>query len=276
MRAVGQGISGNANSGLCAAHEKQPSDTTGNRSFGWNSVLVLAAVLICAFASWMGPARADCTIPNELTNGQVADAAAVMEDFDAVAGCAEDPGPRPTSQLSGAGGGVVTLQNPSATADYNFNVPATAGNAGDLLTSGGGGSNPETWTPTGSSGHVLPFLDGDNSWSGTQTFGPVVGSVSTQSGTTYTVAASDCGTTLLFTNASAITLTTLNSLPAGCAIAIEQGGDGQITVAAGTGTTQHSAHSYTKTYGQYAILGLFVDTNVGGSAADIIITGDGA
>jgi len=32
----------------------------------------------------------------------------------------------------------------------------------------------------------------------------------------------------------------------------------------------------TKTYGQYAILGLFVDANVGGTAADFTITGDGA
>ena len=129
---------------------------------------------------------------------------------------------------------------------------------------------------TGTSGHVLPYLDGSNQWSGTQTFGPVVGSVTTQVGTTYTLAATDCGTTILFTNPSAITVTTLNSLPAGCAIAIEQEGAGQVTIVAGAGATQHSAHNYTKTYGPYAILGLFVDTNSGGSAADIIVTGDGA
>ena len=92
----------------------------------------------------------------------------------------------------------------------------------------------------------------------------------------YTVAATDCGTTILFTSSSAITLTTLNSLPAGCSIAVEQGGSGQVTIVAGSGATQHSAHSFTKTYGQYAILGLFVDTNIGGVAADVIITGDGA
>ena len=203
----------------------------------------------------------------------------------------------------------------------NLNLPATAGTAGQLRTSGGGGSSPDTWTTvggglqitsgtlavaptgvtagsytmtnltvgtdgritaasdgpgTGTSGHTLPFLDGSNQWSGTQTFGPVVGAVSTQTGTTYTLAATDCGTTILFTNASAVSVTTLATLPAGCAIAIDQAGAGQVTIAAGTGATQHSAHNYTKTYGEYAILGLFVDTNSGGSAADVIITGDGA
>lgn len=112
-------------------------------------------------------------------------------------------------------------------------------------------------------------------WTGGQTFGKVIGGTSTQSGTTYTLAATDCGTTIIFTSASAITLTTLNSLVVGCAIAIEQGGAGQITLANGSGATSHSAHSYTKTFAQYAIIGLFVDTNSGGSSADFIITGDG-
>lgn len=131
-------------------------------------------------------------------------------------------------------------------------------------------------TATGTSGATLPLLNGTNTFSGTQTFGSVIGTINTQSGTTYTLAATDCGKTILFTSASSITLTTLNSLVAGCAIAIEQGGAGQITVTAGSGATQHSAHSYTKTFAQYAIIGLFVDTNSGGTAADFIITGDGA
>lgn len=131
-------------------------------------------------------------------------------------------------------------------------------------------------TATGTSGATLPLLNGTNTWSGTQTFGTVVGGTNAQSGTTYTLAATDCGKTIIATNASAITITTLNSLSVGCAIAIEQGGAGQITISAGAGATQHSAHSYTKTFAQYAIIGLFVDTNAGGTAADFIITGDGA
>lgn len=271
-------------------------------------------------------ASAQCpALPNQFTNGQIADAAQVMTNYNALLNCLNTgqfvDAPSPNRQFTGPGGGIITMQNPSATANYNLNLPAAAGNAGDLLTSGGGGSNPQTWTTpgtdlllssgvlnlgttavtpgtyalasitvdtkgritsaangpsVGASGHSLPYLDGNNAWSGTQTFGSVVGTVTTQSGTSYTLTASDCGTTILFTNASTITVTTINSLPPGCSVAIEQGGVGQVAIAAGTGATQHSAHSFTKTYGQYAILGLFVDTNAGGSAANIIITGDGA
>jgi hypothetical protein len=228
----------------------------------------IAAVVYLVLGS-LGAANAQCpTLPYTLTNGQTADATQVMANFNALANC--------LNVVDGPGGGVVAIENPGATANYNFNLPATAGAAGQVLTSGGGGSNPETWTATGTSGHALPYLDGANTWSGTQTFGPVIGAVTTQAGASYTLAATDCGTTILFTNASAITATAPNSLPAGCAIAIEQQGAGQVTIAAGAGATQHSAHGFTKTYGQYAILGVFVDTNAGGSSADVIITGDGA
>ncbi len=230
----------------------------------------------CIVLGSTGVVQAQCTVPNTLTNGQVTDATQVMGNFDAVTNCINNPEPTPTKQFSGPGGGIITMQNPSATTDYNYNLPATAGNAGDVLTSGGGGSNPNTWTPTGTTGHVLPYVDGSNTWSGTQTFSSVVGAVTTQTGTAYTLSATDCGTTILFNNSAPVTLTTLNSLPAGCAIAVEQAGNGQVTVAAGSGTTQHSAHGYTKTYGLYAILGVFVDTNTSGTAADVIITGDGA
>ncbi|MGT2501247.1 hypothetical protein ACVOMS_11230 [Bradyrhizobium guangxiense] len=236
--------------------------------------LTLIVAIGCLFGAASG-ASAQCTVPNQITNGQVADANQVMANFNAVLNCLANPTPIPSIPLSGPSGGIISLQNLGATTNYNFNLPATPGNAGDVLTSGGS-ANSQTWTPTGTSGHVLPFLNGNNTWSGTQTFGPVVGLVSTQSGTVYILAATDCGTTILFSSNTTVTVTTLNSLPAGCAIAIEQGGTGQIVIAAGAGATQHSAHGYTKTYGQYAILGLFVDSNAGGSAANVIITGDGA
>jgi hypothetical protein len=241
----------------------------------WKIASALTAVVVCLAVGDANIANAQCVVPNAITNGQVADATQIMGNFNAVLNCVNNPAV-PNVQFSGPGGGIITMQNPSATANYNLNLPATSGSVGSLLTSGGGGSNPQTWTPTGTSGHALPFLDGSNAWSGTQTFGSVVGSISAQSGTAYTLAASDCGTTIVFSNSALVTVTTLNSLPAGCAIAIEQGGLGQVVIAAGAGASQHSAHGFTRTYSQYAILGLFVDGNAGGSAASVIITGDGA
>ncbi len=81
---------------------------------------------------------------------------------------------------------------------------------------------------------------------------------------------------VIFTNASAITVTTLNSLTPGCSIALEQGAAGQITVSNGSGATLTSAHSYTKTFNAVgAIIGLFVDTGTGANA-HFVLTGDGA
>ncbi len=187
--------------------------------------------------------------------------------------------------------GVATNLTSIPVAQATGVLPAANGGAGTItgaLKGNGSGtvsqaacadlSNGATGCSTaiGTSGATLPLLNGTNTWSGTQTFGAVVGSVNAQSGTTYTLAATDCGKTVVITNASAITLTTLNSLPVGCAIAVEQGGAGQITVANGASATLTSAHSYTKTFNAAgAMIGLFVDTNAG-SAAHFVLTGDGA
>lgn len=54
-------------------------------------------------------------------------------------------------QLAPAGSaiGTVTIQNPSSTAAYNFNLPATAGVAGTPMLSGGGGGTPMTFGTLG-------------------------------------------------------------------------------------------------------------------------------
>lgn len=106
------------------------------------------------------------------------------------------------------------------------------------------------------------------------TFGPLYGVVTTQSGTTYTLTATDCGTEIAFTNASAVTVTIPAALTTGCNISILQTtASGQVTV---TGTavsaaTLHSAHTYTKTFGQWAVIAINIYTT--GVA---ILTGDGA
>jgi hypothetical protein len=123
---------------------------------------------------------------------------------------------------------------------------------------------------------VLPTLSGTNTWSGTQTFGSIVGTVVARSGTTDTLAAGDCGKTIEYTSASAVTVTAPNSLVIGCHIAIVQGGAGQVTISAGASATLVSAHSYTKTFGQSAGIGLSVIENAGGSAAKYFLFGDGA
>lgn len=48
----------------------------------------LAAAL--SFGALSSPASAQCTVPNVLTNGQVADASEVMDNFNAVAECADE------------------------------------------------------------------------------------------------------------------------------------------------------------------------------------------
>jgi hypothetical protein len=43
------------------------------------------------------------------------------------------------------GGGTVSIENPAATSNYNFNLPANSGTTGQILASGGGGANAMTW-----------------------------------------------------------------------------------------------------------------------------------
>ena len=86
---------------------------------------------------------------------------------------------------------------------------------------------------TGTSGTTLPFLDGTNIWSGSQTFGVVIGEVVLHGTTSRTLAATDCGKTIDFTNSSAIAVELPSTLVVGCHVAIIQSGAGQITFTAG-------------------------------------------
>jgi hypothetical protein len=204
-------------------------------------------------------ASAQCSaLPNTISNGQISDASKVMGNDNALLACLNSGQfvPQVGPGLSVSGNVINLAASGVAAGTYALGI-ITVDAAGRITSASAG-------------------LTANNVWSGTQTFGPVIGSVSTQSGTTHTLNAAECGTTVIFTNAATITVTTANTLPAGCAIALEQSGVGQIIVQPGSGATQHSAHGFTKTYGQYAILGLFVDSNAGGTAANVIISGDGA
>ena len=100
----------------------------------------------------------------------------------------------------------------------------------------------------------------------------------TQSGTAYTLASTDCGTQIVFTNAAAVSVTIPATLAVDCNVTILQAGAGQVAVTgtAVTAATLHSAHAFTKTYGQWAMISVDIYSNVGGSAAIAILTGDGA
>lgn len=54
--------------------------------------------------------------------------------------------------LSGNTSGAVTIAPQAAAGTFNFNLPTTAGTSGYVLTSGGGGSSPMTWTDPASLG----------------------------------------------------------------------------------------------------------------------------
>jgi hypothetical protein len=89
------------------------------RSKVW--LIVAAPILLLA-----KPAFAECTVPNAITNGQVADASKVMDNFTAIADCV-DAGVKPTGTPQT---GQVAVFSGSQT--------VTGGNlSGDVTTSGG-------------------------------------------------------------------------------------------------------------------------------------------
>jgi hypothetical protein len=187
-----------------------------------------------------------------------------------------------TDTAQGAGVTFNTTLNGGTTALERFRIANDGGitvNDASGVAPTGGSKGPGTINTTGShyiNNVALPTLAGTNTWSGPQTFGAIIGTVVARSGTTDTLAAGDCGTTIEYTSASAVTVTAPNSLVIGCHIAIVQGGAGQVTVSAGASATLVSAHSYTKTFGQNAGIGLSVIENAGGSAAKYFLFGDGA
>lgn len=97
-----------------------------------------------------------------------------------------------------------------------------------------------------------------------------------QTGTTYTLQASDAGKVVELTNASAITLTAPNSLPEGFSCTLIQGGAGQVTISAASGATLRNRQSHAKIAGQWGAAFLHVRDNAGGAAAEYVLGGDTA
>jgi hypothetical protein len=126
-----------------------------------------------------------------------------------------------------------------------------------------------------------PFTNVAQTWIPQQTFGSIKGKIRTQASTsdtldTSTNPGSDCGGTVLYTSTTNVTVTMPATGTPPCSIALEQGATGgRIVLAVASGATLTSAHGFTGSFNSKgAIIGLFMDTNVGGSAADYVLTGD--
>jgi hypothetical protein len=100
--------------------------------------------------------------------------------------------------------------------------------------------------------------------------------INAQTGTTYTLQASDAGKIVEVSNASAITVTLPNSLVQGFYCTVVQTGAGQITFSPAGGATLSSFDGFTKTAGNKAAVNFYVTTNAGGSSAVYIMQGRGA
>lgn len=87
-------------------------------------------------------------------------------------------------------------------------------------------------------------------------YAPGTPSINAQTGTSYTLVASDNGKILTLGNAAAITLTVPAGLGAGFSVVFVQLGAGKVTVTA-SGTTVVQRQSFAKTAGQYAVASLF-------------------
>jgi hypothetical protein len=133
------------------------------------------------------------------------------------------------------------------------------------------GTDPLTFTEFTISPTDTMTLSTAQTVTGAKTFGQVLGAMNAQTGTTYTVAQTDCGKIVKGKNAGAITITVPSTITGVCHVTILQEGAGQITVAAGASATLNGA--FTKTRAQWAMISV---SNVGATAADWILAGDGA
>jgi hypothetical protein len=151
-----------------------------------------------------------------------------------------------TVTINGSGvisstGGAFTF---SATAPSSPNIGDrwTDSNSGITYTYVNDG-NSNQWVEMGVSS-LLPAAVSQSSLSKT---------VTATSSTTYSTSATDAGTMVQTTSASAVAITIANTLVAGQFIDFVQYGAGQVTFSAGTGVTLVSSGTKLKTSAQYAV-----------------------
>lgn len=82
------------------------------------------------------------------------------------------------------------------------------------------------------------------------------------------------GTVQEHNNTTGATYTFANSITAGCSGLVTQINTGQITFAAASGAAIRQADSYTKTRARWSVVTWYCRANSGGSAAEIVLSGD--
>jgi hypothetical protein len=85
--------------------------------------------------------------------------------------------------LAGDTSGTITINPQTAAGTYNFNLPTTAGNSGEILTSAGGGASAMTWTAPGS---LAVEWDSITHPTGSQSLTFGAGEITTWNATAYT------------------------------------------------------------------------------------------
>lgn len=100
-----------------------------------------------------------------------------------------------------------------------------------------------------------------------------LGTVKTDTSTSYATINSDTGKIVELNNGSAIGVTLHKAAPVGHNCIFVQMGAGQVTFAAESGGSMRAYLSLTKTAGQYAAVSAYVRTNSGGSAAEWVLSG---
>lgn len=156
----------------------------------------------------------------------------------------------------------------------------------NISTNGTGGGSvtsvaleaPSFFTVTGSpvvgAGTLTFALNGNDVDLGAAKLYNFSGSVSTDTGTSYTTQASDNGKIKEFNNGASIAVTLHKTAPVGFNMVGVQMGAGQVTYAAEAGGSLRNRSSQTKIAGQYGVTSLYVRTNAGGSAAEWVLSGD--
>lgn len=97
--------------------------------------------------------------------------------------------------------------------------------------------------------------------------------INNQTGTSYILAATDNGKVVECSNASAITLTLPNNLPAGFCCTVVQTGAGAVTFSEATDASVAALDDATTSMGQYAFVSVYVTSNSNGSNAAYLIGG---